>query len=283
MVKMLKISILNLMIIFFLSCSSQNISDKEKIEINYNQGIEFYNKGKYSKARESFKYVILHSLGSRLALESEFYLSESLYELGEYEEALYGYDNYARSSQNIELIELSRFRLCQCAFNLTVDYKKDQVATMDALEKIAIFLEDYPESQYYSKIMLIKSELIYRLAKKEYESAVLYIKLQEYKSALIYLFEILSDYFPLESSFQTSNNQSGQYNMYLKELLDNTKILIIYSYLFDEKVDMANKFYNAQINNFYTESNREKAYMLLNSNNLSKFDIWKDIYWGFSK
>tara|TARA_Y100000996_G_C22553115_1_gene654499 strand:+ start:1784 stop:2632 length:849 start_codon:yes stop_codon:yes gene_type:complete len=280
MVNIFKINILNLIIIFFIGCSSQSISNQERIETNYNQGIEFYNKGKYSKAKESFKYVILNALGSRLALESEFYLSESLYELGEYEEALYGYDNYARSSQDLELIEHARFKLCQCAFNLTVDYKKDQFATMDALEKIAIFLEDYPASKYYSETILIKSELIYRLAKKEYESAILYIKLQEYKSALIYLFEILNNYIPLESSSQNSSNQSNEYNEQLKKISDNAKIMIIYSYLFDDKSDMANKFYNAQINNFYVSEAKEKASSLLSSNNLSRLDIWRDILLG---
>ncbi len=282
MVSITKNTIINLIIIIILGCSSHSISEQERIELNYNEGLEFYSKGKYGKAKDSFKYVILHSMGSRLALESEFYLSESLYNLGEYEDALYGYDNYARSAQDIKLIELARFRICQCSFNLTVDYKKDQSATLDALEKIEIFLEDYSNSEYYSEIISIKSDLIYRLAKKEYESGVLYIKMQEYKSALIYLFNLLNNYYPLDS-YQISDVQNNKYDSQLKELLDNTKIMIVYSYLFDGKSKMAKEFYDLQINNFYNLKSKDKALSLLESDNLNKIDIWKDIYWGLSK
>ena len=264
MVKLLKISIINLFIFTFVSCWSSATVDLDMIKVNYDQGIDFYNKKKYSKAKESFKYVILHSMGSRLALESEFYLSESMYNLGEYEEALYGYDNYARSSQNIELIELSRFRLCQCGYNLTVDYKKDQHATGDAIEKIEIFLEDYPNSKYYFEVLSIKSELEYRLAKKEYESAVLYMKLEEYKAALIYLFDVINNYMPLES-YQLSDNQLNKYNELLKELLDDTRIIIIYSYLLDERIDMAEKFMLSQTSKL--------NYLISNIFNQSSFKI----------
>ena len=282
MVNIIKNTIINFIIIFVLGCSSYSISEQERVQLNYNEGLEFYNKGKYSKAREAFKYVILHSMGSRLALESEFYLSESLYNLGEYEDALYGYDNYARSAQDPELIELARFRICQCSFNLTVDYKKDQAATVDALEKFEIFLEDYSDSEYYSEIISIKSDLIYRLAKKEYESAVLYIKMQEYKAALIYLFNVLNNYYPL-NPYQISDTQTNKYDSQLKELLDNTKIMIIYSYLFDEKSIRAKEFYDLQMNDFYNLKSKDKANKLLELDNLNKINIWKDIYWGLSK
>ena len=73
------------LLIFLIGCSSQAISDQDKIQINYDNAIELYNKGKYSKAKVLFEDVILNSRGSRIALESEFYLSESLYNLKEYE------------------------------------------------------------------------------------------------------------------------------------------------------------------------------------------------------
>ena len=228
MVNLLRIILINFFIITFMSCGSlslfsNNKSQSDKIKLNYDQGIEFYNNKKYSKAKDSFEYVILHSTGSKLALESEFYLSESLYNLKEYEQALYGYDNYARSSQDLALIELSRFRLCECAYNLTVDYMKDQNTTFDAIEKIEIFLEDYPDSKYYTDILSLKLELRYRLAKKEYESAALYMKLGEYNAALIYLFDVLNNYAVLVESSDLLLIKD-EYSKSLEDLLDNKRI-----------------------------------------------------------
>ena len=84
----------------------------------------------------------------------------------------------------------------------------------------------------------------------------------------------------MELSSQSSNNQSNEYNEQLKKLLDNAKIMIIYSYLFDDRSDMAHEFYNTQINNFYVSKAKEKASSLLSSNNLSRLDIWRDILLG---
>jgi len=261
--------------------NSDTISEQDKIQTNYNDAIEFYNNKKYSKAKDLFKYVILNSMGSRLALESEFYLSESLYNLEEYQEALYGYDNYARSSQDLKLIELSRFRLCQCAYNLTLDYKKDQSTTIDAIDKIEIFLEDYPESEYYSEVISLKSELKYKLAKKEYESAILYMKLQEYDAALIYLFEILNNY-DSENNIVLLEGSSNKHNLFLKDLLDDVKIMIIYGYLLNDKQQMADEFYSLESNNFNNMELKNKASELLDSQT-DKFDRWKDIFFGISK
>ena len=271
--------------IIISSCSiikfnSDSISEQDKIQSSYEDGIEFYNNEKYSKAKDLFKYVILHSMGSKLALESEFYLSESLYNLKEYEEALYGYDNYARSSQDLDLIELSRFRLCQCSYSLTSDYNKDQTATIDAIEKIDFFLEDYPSSIYYQEAKSLKYELQYRLAKKEYESAILYMKLQEYDAALIYLFEVLNNY-TLVGNDKISLQQEVSDNNY-NVLLDNIRVMIIYAYLLSNKKDMAEQFHQLEINNFHSEKLKNKAENLLNDKT-GKFDRWKDIYFGISK
>jgi len=230
----------------FIGCASKTTVIKDEILEKYNQGIEYYNNKKYSKAKESFKYVILHSTGSRLALESEFYLAESLYSLKEYMDALYSYDNYARSSQDINLIELSRFRICECVYKLSSSYKNDQSTTTDALDKIEIFLEDYPNSEYHAPTLELRKNLRYRLAMKEYESARLYMKLGEYKSALIYLSDALSNYSDLK-------------------IADDIKIAIIFSYILNDDHGLATDFYKREINSFSDIKKKEDAVELINS------------------
>ena len=73
MVGTYKINFFNFFIIFFIGCSTTSVSIEDKILEEYNKGIESYDNKKYSKSKDSFKYVITHSTGSRLALESEYY------------------------------------------------------------------------------------------------------------------------------------------------------------------------------------------------------------------
>ena len=232
--------------IFFIGCSSTSLSIQDEILLQYNQGIEFYNNKRYSKAKDFFEYVISHSTGSRIALEAEFYLAEALYNLKEYQEALYNYDSYARSSQDLQLIELSRFRLCQCAYELTNSYDKDQTTTFDALEKMEIFLEDYFDSDYYEQVIELKVKARYKLAKKEYESAKLYMKLGEYKSALIYLHNVLENYADTD-------------------IADDIRLTVIFAYILNENHDLAKDFYNIEIDNFNDLEKRDEAITLINS------------------
>ena len=244
MVKIYQIFIFTFIVIFCGSCASKSLSIQDEILKQYNKGIEYYNEEKYSKAKEAFQYVVLHSTGSRLALESEFYLAESLYNMEDYFEALYSYDNYARSSPNIKLIELSRYKICKCSYELSTDYKKDQSTTTDALNKIEIFLEDYPESEYYESVSKLSQDLRYKLAVKDYESAKLYMKLGEYTSALIYLLDVLNNYSELN-------------------VADDVRITIIFAYILDDNYNLALEFYNRENGNFKNIKKQQEAKELI--------------------
>ena len=182
---------------------------------------------------------------------------------------------------NLNLIERSRFRLSECAYNLAADYTKDQTTTLDAIDKIEIFLEDYPDSKYYSDISSMKLELKYRLAKKAYESAILYMKLQEYKAALVYLIEIHNDNFEIAGR-KKGPVPEGQKRIF-KRLLDDVKIMTIYAYLLDDRKNMAIQFLEIY-DDFYDLDYKDKAYELVESNlDAFSFDRFKDIYFGISK
>ena len=94
--------------------------------------------------------------------------------------------------------------------------------------------------------MVLKKDLQYRLGLKDYESAKLYMKLGEYKSALIYLFDVFENYNDLA-------------------IIDDIRIAIIFSYILDEKHDLAIDFYDREINNFTDISKKEEAIELINS------------------
>ena len=64
---------------FILSgCTGKNVEIKEDLTPKFNKAMKFFNKGKYSRAREDFEYIILMDPGSKLANDSHYYTGESL-------------------------------------------------------------------------------------------------------------------------------------------------------------------------------------------------------------
>ena len=70
------------------------------------------------------------------------------------------------------------------------------------------------------------------------------MKLGEYKSALIYLFDIFNNYNDLE-------------------IIDDVRIAIVFSYILDKNHDLAVDFYNAEMNNFTNASKEIEALELI--------------------
>ncbi len=85
--------------------------------------------------------------------------------------------------------------LCHCYFNISLDYNKDQSSTSIAIEKLQYFIEKENMSEFKDEIEGMILKLREKLAKKEFNTAKLYIRLEEYKSAEIYFNSVINNYY----------------------------------------------------------------------------------------
>ena len=91
--------------------------------------------------------------------------------------------------------------------------------------KLQEFIDDYPNSEYKNEANAQISELRTKLAYKEYATGILYIKMEEYPSAII-SFEYLID------------------NYYDTEVLEKGHIEIIRCYILMDDLKKAENHYN---------------------------------------
>ena len=217
-----------LLSILFFSCFNSNIDD---ISQRYKKGIELFEKGKYVRSREHFEYIVMNDPGTSIAVESQYYLSESLFNSENYYDASNEYVKYIRWSDDINKIEESRYRMCECAILSSKKYQNDQIETKEALALLQDFIDDYPKSIYIDLAEESLKKIRNKLAEKEYESGKLYLKLEEYESAIIYFNSVL-------------------YSYYDTEYKDKAHIGIIYAYYFNNEVDKAKKYFDDNKNEF---------------------------------
>ena len=146
---------------------------------------------------------------------SQYYLAESYYYLENYYQASREYDKFTMISQNPELVAKSKFLTCKCLYLLSSDSNKDQYDTQFTINRIQLFLEEYPNTGHKDECELMIGDLREKLAKKDIDSGKLYLRMERYESALIYFNLILSEY------WDTSYTDEALYNILISHVLDN--------------------------------------------------------------
>ena len=92
-------------------------------------------------------------------------------------------------------IEKARYRICESYLVLSPKYYNDQTYSEKALEKLQEFIDDYPESDERQKAEIDIKILRNKLSEKAYQSGVLYMKMEEYKAALLAFKQVIELYY----------------------------------------------------------------------------------------
>ena len=112
--------------VLLLGCGKKNAHLEEDLYPRFEKALKYFNKTKYSRAKDDFDYIIMADPGSKIANESQYYMAESMFQMEEYNEASIAFDRYVRFSPNYSMIEKVRYRICECAINLSNSYQREQ-------------------------------------------------------------------------------------------------------------------------------------------------------------
>ena len=181
-----------------MSCSQASRQQDRNLEFRFNRGQDYFENGKYYKAIEEFKFVVLNNPGGEMADDAQLYLADSHFEVGEYVVAASEYRRLMRRYPESPLVEQAQYKLGMCFVELSPHYQLDQDYTRQAITTLQNFLEQYPNSKYSDKITRQIQTLRNKLAHKSYSNGHLYFILDQYDSALIYYNNLLDQYYDTE-------------------------------------------------------------------------------------
>ncbi len=225
---------LNFIILFtaliITSCSSTKPVD-EDLQVQYDRAMNFLEKKRYLRAQEDFNNVAIRGLHTDLGDDAQYYLGESYFLNKEYVLAISEYDRLIRRMGFSEFVQKARWRICQCYVEQSPKYYHEQSSTERALSKLQEFLDDYPNSEYHEEALETITEMRNKLATKLYESARLYIKMEEYESAIITYEDLLTTYYDTEwvddAHFQIvkCHTLSGDFDKATDYLAANRKLI----------------------------------------------------------
>ncbi len=190
-----KIIYLFVFAILLISCSSSVSRRDINYEDEFENGKIALGKKKYIKAQDHFNTVVIGASHTDLGDDALFYLGESFFLSKEYLLAISEYDRLIRRMQFSPYIEKARYRICEAYLILSPKYYNDQTYSEKALEKLQEFIDDYPESDERQKAENDIKILRNKLSEKAYQSGVLYMKMEEYKAALLAFKQVIELYY----------------------------------------------------------------------------------------
>lgn len=183
------------LIALFLSCASKEESIFTDPQNYYNKGISAFEKKKWDRAIDHFRMVILNSPGGELADDSQFYLGECYFNKKEYLIAISEYHQLTERYSFSSFVEDAYFKIALSYCKLSPKYQLDQSNSIKALQQLQDFVDAFPASKHYEEAEKKIQEFRNKLARKVYESGCLYIKLEEWESAIIYFDNLLETYY----------------------------------------------------------------------------------------
>jgi outer membrane protein assembly factor BamD len=174
-----------LLVLSLSSCGEYHKALKsEDIAVKFAKGTELYDAGKYNKANRLFEQIVPQYRGKPQAEKLMFMHSNSFYMVKDYYLSAYKFEQFESAYPKSEKAEEALFLSAKSYYELSPVYSKEQKETNEALEKLQLFINKYPESQYISQVNEMVKEMDYKLEKKAFEIAKQYDRISDFEASI---------------------------------------------------------------------------------------------------
>ena len=244
-IKIIYITLIIISLGILANCAGKKPVEQLPLEERYKRGQEYLANKKYYNAQQEFQIIVLSGSHTEWGDDAQFYLAESYFKNKEYILAITEYERLTRKMKFSPYVEECRWRICEAYVAESPNYYHDQSNTHKALQKLQEFIEEYPDSDFRDKANNTITKLRNKLAEKVDETALLYIKLHAYDSAIVAYEELLSQY-------------------YDTDFADDAHVGIVRSYVLMKEVEEAKKYYQSNKNKILSADLKEKALEYIN-------------------
>ena len=183
-----------------------------------------YDKKDYVDAIDDFSFIKIRFPGTDVSDRVQYYLANSYYYQKEYILAAYEFESFLKNYQMSPLYSEAKYMLGNTYYELSPKYSLDQEFTKEALNQYLSFIETYPQDKNVAEADRKIKELRNKLAYKDFWTAELYMKTDNYKAASLYYQAVYDDYIDSEWA---DDAMVGQAEAYLngKKYEDGKRVL----------------------------------------------------------
>ncbi|WP_151675284.1 outer membrane protein assembly factor BamD [Patiriisocius marinus] len=215
-------------------------------------------KGKYRKALKLMEQIVPVYRGKPQAEKLMFMYANTFYELEDYFLAGYQFERFETSYPKSDSVEVAAYKSAKSYYELSPRYSLEQKDTYKGLEKLQVFVNKYPNSQYREEANVLVKELREKLEKKDIEVADQYLlianQVGSYKPAIESYENFISDH---PGSIYREDAFYGRIDAAYNRALSSVPQVV------EERLITAKGYYNQYIKYYKVGARREDADALL--------------------
>ncbi len=189
----------NLLILFVLTfliwgCGSSVDTANFTAQQRLDYAMKLYHDEDYLEAVQEFQAIVLQYPGDAVVDDAQYYLAETRFQRHEYILAAYEFSKLIKTMPASEFVPNSQFMLAECYYKLSPDYRLEQQYTKKAIQEFQAFIDFFPTNEKVKEAEQKITVMNDKLAHKEYNTAQIYDKMDDYNAALIYYTSVVEDY-----------------------------------------------------------------------------------------
>ena len=181
--------------VLLLSCNDyQKLLNSTENEVDkYTAAENYYNNGEYRRANALIEQIIPSYRGKPQGERLVYFFANSYFETRLYYSAAIQFENFIKSYPNSQRIQEAYFMEAKSYFMLSPRYTLDQDDTYTGIDKLQVFINRFPNSEYVSEALELMDELQNKLEKKDFEISKQYYTIRDYTSAIKSLDNFIAD------------------------------------------------------------------------------------------
>ena len=178
------------------SCHSKfrRIQKNEDWRVKYEGSIEYYEKKDYYRAALLFEDIRPNTRGLPEGEKVEFYLGYCHYYEKTYLLAADQFKSFYETYGRSQFAEEAQYMHAYSLYESAPPSNLDQTSAIDAMDAMQAFLNRYPTSKYFEKAVEVISTSQQKLERKGFDNARQYLKIKQYKAAVIALQNFAKEY-----------------------------------------------------------------------------------------
>lgn len=179
----------------FSSCNSfQKLLKSDNVPLKYEKSKDYFNKKDYNKCLLLLETILPYYRSSKEGEKISYYYAYCEYAMGNFMSASFRfkdlYDTYPFGQYSEESLYLYAVSL----YELSPPVDLDQSSSASAIEALQLFMTRYPSSKRVEESNKYMDELLLKLELRDYNTAKLYYKIQDYRAAVWALKKYIEKY-----------------------------------------------------------------------------------------
>ena len=167
------------------SCGEyQKVLKEDDTKKKYEMAEALYTEGDYSRALRLFDQIVPSYIGKPQGERLIYFYADSYYQKGQYYQSAYQFERFAKSYPRSEKAELAAYLGAKSEYLTSPRFSLDQADTRQAIDRLQVFINTYPDSQYLDDANEMVQELRAKLDQKSFEIAKQYNTVSDYFASI---------------------------------------------------------------------------------------------------